>query len=140
MADSTPSLHHIVFCVHPENQDTAAAFWRDLGFKFDDLDLTQHGLRVLLDWDRGIEIISPTGAPIDAGQRAAAFLEQHGEGVYSTAVRVADVADSVAVASRHGASVDFHQKVDGAQLFLEEAQLSTLHGMPVTFLATNRPG
>ncbi|MCU0270091.1 MAG: hypothetical protein MUF83_15790, partial [Acidimicrobiales bacterium] len=62
MADrSTPSLHHVVFCVHAENQDRAADFWRDLGFEFADIDVPDVGLRVLLDWTRGIEIISPVG-------------------------------------------------------------------------------
>jgi hypothetical protein len=27
---SSAKLHHVVFCVHPENQERAAAFWRDV--------------------------------------------------------------------------------------------------------------
>ena len=70
MADATPSLHHVVFCVRRANQDEVAAFWRDLGFEFVDIDLPDVGLRVMLDWDRGIEIIAPTeGAEATSQQR-----------------------------------------------------------------------
>jgi hypothetical protein len=55
-----PSLHHVVFCVEPDNQDAAADIWRTLGFEFVEILLDDVSLRVLLDWTRGIEIVSPT--------------------------------------------------------------------------------
>jgi hypothetical protein len=55
-----PSLHHVVLCVEPDNQDAAADVWRTLGFEFVEILLADVLLRVLLDWTRGIEIISPT--------------------------------------------------------------------------------
>jgi hypothetical protein len=82
----SPSLHHVVFCVEPDNQDAAADVWRTLGFEFVEILLDDVSLRVLLDWTRGIEIVSPTTS--DATVCAArAFLNEQGEGVYSVVVR-----------------------------------------------------
>jgi methylmalonyl-CoA/ethylmalonyl-CoA epimerase len=139
-AIAVPALHHVVFCVHRENQDHAASFWQDLGFTFVDIDLPDVGLRVLLDWDRGIEIISPTGATVPEAADVEEFLAQRGEGVYSVVVRTADVAGPIAVAERYGARVDYQQHRGGPEegYHLDEARLSPWHGMPVTFLATDR--
>ena len=139
MTEALPALHHVVFCVQRENQDEAADFWRALGFEFVDIDLPDVGLRVLLDWGRGIEIIAPTAV---AGAEAAdveEFLEQHGEGVYSVVVRTADIAGPISVAAKHGAEVEFQQHRGGAGFALDEARLRPVHGMPVTILATDRP-
>jgi hypothetical protein len=71
-----PSLHHVVFCVEPDNQDAAADVWRTLGLEFVEILLADVSLRVLLDWTRGVEIISPTTS--DATVCAArAFLNEH---------------------------------------------------------------
>jgi 4-hydroxyphenylpyruvate dioxygenase-like putative hemolysin len=140
MADATPSLHHVVFCVRSENQESAAAFWRDLGFEFVDIDLPEIGLRVLLDWDRGVEVIAPTEG---AGEMAAPFLQfldEHGEGVYSVVVRTVDVDAPISIAARYGATVEYQQHRDDAGYSLDEASLNPLHGMRVTFIATDRPG
>lgn len=137
---SVPALHHVVFCVHRDNQDRAASFWQELGFTFVDIDLADVGLRVLLDWDRGIEIISPTAANLPEAAEVAEFLTSRGEGVYSVVVRTAEIAGPISVAERYGARVDYQQHRGGAAegYELDEARLSPLHGMPVTFLATDR--
>ena len=138
MTEALPALHHVVFCVQRENQDEAADFWRALGFEFVDIDLPDVGLRVLLDWGRGIEIIAPTEA---AGPEAAdveEFLEQQGEGVYSVVVRTADIAGPISIAATYGAEVEFQQHREGTGFALDEARLHPLHGMPVTLLATDR--
>jgi hypothetical protein len=140
MADATPSLHHVVFCVRRVNQDAAAAFWRDLGFEFADIDLPDVGLRVLLDWDRGIEIIAPTEGAGDAAASFVQFLDEHDEGVYSVVVRTAEVAAPISIAARHGATVEYQQHRDDGGHSLDEASLSPMHGMRLTFLATDRPG
>ena len=140
MADATPSLHHIVFCVRAANQEQAAAFWRDLGFEFVDIDLPEIGLRVMLDWDRGIEVIAPTEG---AGEMAAPFLQfldEHGEGVYSVVVRTDDVDGPISIAARYGATVEYQQHRDDGGYSLDEASLTPLHGMRVTVIATDRPG
>jgi 4-hydroxyphenylpyruvate dioxygenase-like putative hemolysin len=139
MTETLPGLHHVVFCVQREHQDEAADLWRAIGFEFVDIDLPDVGLRVLLDWGRGIEIIAPTEA---AGPEAAdveAFLEQHGEGVYSVVVRSADIAGPIAIAAKYGADVEYQQHREGPGFTLDEARLRPVHGMPVTLLATDRP-
>jgi 4-hydroxyphenylpyruvate dioxygenase-like putative hemolysin len=140
MADATPSLHHVVFCVRRVNQDETAAFWRDLGFEFVDIDLPDVGLRVLLDWDRGIEIIAPTEGAGEAAAPFVQFLDEHGEGVYSVVVRTADVSAPISIAARYGATVEYQQHRDDGGHSLDEASLSPMHGMRLTFLATDRPG
>jgi methylmalonyl-CoA/ethylmalonyl-CoA epimerase len=131
-------LHHVVFCIRLENQDRAAAFWRDVGFDFAEIDLTDVGLRVLLDWRGGIEIVAPTNAgPENADVRA--FLDSHGEGVYSVVVRTDNLEGPLEVARRYGANVEFRQHRSGDGYELDETRLAPLLGMPVTFLATDLP-
>ena len=139
MAEPLPALHHVVFCVERANQDVAAAFWIDLGFEFAEIDLPDVGLRVLLDWNRGIEIISPTSTELPEAADVVDFLRERGEGVYSVVVRTSEVEGPIAVALRHGARVDFQQHRGGESegFQLDEARLSAVHGMPVTLLATD---
>ncbi len=139
MPDSTPKLHHVVFCVEPKNLERATAFWQDLGFTFAELDLPDVGLRVLLDWDGGIEIISPSQPETPEAADVTDFLRVHGEGVYSVVVRTPEVAGPISVAERHGARVDFQQHRGGENegFELDEARLSPVFGMPVTLLATD---
>jgi len=136
--ETAPRVHHVVFCVRPENQDRAAEFWRDLGLVFQDIALVEEGLRVLLDWSAGIEIISPT---TDAGTETARFwefLEERGEGVCSVVVKGPSVETPILVAKRHGASVRYQQHREDGGYFLDEVDLTPIFGMPVTLLATNR--
>ena len=139
MPEPLPRVHHVVFCVHRKHQDEAAAFWADLGFTFTDIDLPDLGLRVLLDWDRGIEIISPTDSAGDESAHARRFLDEQGEGVYSIVVRTIDITEPVSIAARHGAAVAFQQHRSDENFELDEAMLHPIHGMPVTILATDLP-
>ena len=90
-------LHHVVFCVRPENQEQAAGLWRQLGLTFAEVDLADLGLRVLIDWEAGIEVVSPVG---DGEQSASftTFLAERGEGLYSVVMGVDEVAGPVALA------------------------------------------
>lgn len=74
-----PRLHHVVFAVARERQDAAGKLFTELGFTLNDIDLEHLGLRVLLDWDRGIELISP-GPESDAevATSVSQFLADHG--------------------------------------------------------------
>ena len=85
-------LHHVVFCVRPENQQRAAGLWRELGLQFQEVPLEDLGVRVLIDWNAGIEIISPTDtASAPSGNVCA--LDQLTQGlVLSVAVPPDDVA------------------------------------------------
>ena len=132
-------LHHVVFCVRAENQERAADFWRDLGLTFVEIPLVEEGLRVLLDWSAGIELVSPTEPEGSETARFRAFLDEHGEGVCSVVVRTADVEGPIAVAARHGANVRYQQHREDGDTVIDEADLTPVFGMPVTLLATTLP-
>ncbi|MGA2836221.1 MAG: hypothetical protein ABSF84_06450 [Acidimicrobiales bacterium] len=63
-------VHHAVLCVHGDDQERAADLWRELGLNFAEVMLADLEIRVLIDWDAGIELVS---ALPDAGEPAAAF-------------------------------------------------------------------
>ncbi|WP_319455639.1 MULTISPECIES: VOC family protein [unclassified Mycobacterium] len=136
---TSPSLHHVVFAVAPNRHDIVARFFNDLGFALQPGELTEAGLRIALDWDRGIELISPI--PGSTGAVAASvneFLETNGDGIYTVVVRVPTASDAEAVAERHGAAVRFRQRLQGSGTHLEEIDLSVF-GLPLTLLDTNLP-
>ena len=77
--------------------DAAKQMWEQgLGVELMDFVLEADGLRVLLAWDAGVELISPHGAPGPAGTMVRAHLERHGEGVYA-AVLLTDNFESVQI-------------------------------------------
>ena len=125
--------------MEPDNQDAAADVWRTLGFEFDEILLDDVSLRVLLDWARGVEIISPTTN--DATVRAArSFLNEQGEGVYSVVLRTEAIgAVSESMRSR-GAELTYRQSRSGDGYTLEEAQFAPVFGMPITLLQTDLAG
>jgi methylmalonyl-CoA/ethylmalonyl-CoA epimerase len=137
--DTAPRIHHVVFCVRPENQEAAVDFWRDLGLVFHEIALVEEGLRVFLDWSAGIEVVSPSPEPGTETARFWTFLEERGEGVCSVVVKGPNVEAPIAVAKRHGASVRYQQHREDGGYFLDEADLTPILGMPITLLATNRP-
>jgi len=83
---SPMKLHHVVFCVHHRNQELAANLWRGLGLTFAVIALPDLGIRVLIDWNAGIELVSPVpGSGVTAAafttfleNRAKAFTPCHG--------------------------------------------------------------
>ena len=132
-------LHHIVYCVEPENHERAAEFWRELGIEFEEVHLEGLGIRVLLDWEAGIEVISPTEPAGTETAKFRAFLDEHGEGVYSAVVRTPEVAGPIAIATRYGATIRYQQHRETGPQVTDEVDLSPIHGMAVTFLATTKP-
>lgn len=141
MTSPTPpaSLHHVVFAVALERHDAVARMFTELGFTLAPAELTELGLRIGLDWDRGIEIISPlpgSTAPVSA--TVTAFLEERGDGIYTVVVRVPEASAAEAVAERYGATIRFRQKLEGDGTHLEEIDLSVLD-LPLTLLDTNIP-
>jgi methylmalonyl-CoA/ethylmalonyl-CoA epimerase len=136
-------LHHVVFCVRPENQERAADYWRDLGMTFAEVPLEEEGLRVLLDWSGGIEIIAPTEQAGTETARFRAFLDERGEGLYSVVVRTDGYEAGIAAAARHGAAVQYQQHREHGEgddaVVVDEADLSPVLGMGVTLLSTNLP-
>ncbi|MEB3981640.1 hypothetical protein OQ968_10215 [Mycobacterium sp. 663a-19] len=137
--DSSPLLHHVVFAVAPHRHADVTRMFTDLGFGFEDFELAELGLHVCLDWNRGIELISPI--PGSAGAVAASvneFLERHGDGVYTVVLRVPAASTAEAVAERYGATTRFRQSLAGKGSHLDEVDLSVF-GLPLTFLATDIP-
>lgn len=134
-----PGLHHVVFAVAPQRWEATAAMFTDLGFGFNTAELGELGIRVALDWDRGIELISPIpDSSAEVAVSVNGFLQRYGDGVYTVVVRVPDAHSAEAVAERHGATVRFRQGFSGDGTYLDEIDLSVL-GLPLTLLATNVP-
>jgi hypothetical protein len=68
-----------------------------LGLRFQTHELPDVGLRVTLDWDRGIELVTPTAdSPSNPGS-VADFLAQRGDGVYSVVIRFDDADTSTEI-------------------------------------------
>jgi methylmalonyl-CoA/ethylmalonyl-CoA epimerase len=132
-------LHHVVFCVRPENHDAAAALWRDLGVDLQDFPLEEEGLRVLLDWSAGIEVISPSEQEGTETARFREWLDEHGEGVYSVVVRTIGVEGAISAVAKHGMGVRYQQHREHGERILDEVDLSPAFGMPLTLLSTNTP-
>ncbi|MEE6139155.1 hypothetical protein SKC41_22850 [Mycobacterium sp. 050128] len=132
-----PSLHHVVFAVAPHRHAETAQMFTDLGFVFEPLALTELGLDIHLDWNRGIELISPI--PGSTGEVAISvndFLKRHGDGVFTVVIGVPEAESAQAVAERYGATTRFRQHMEGEGTYLDENDMSIL-GLPLTFLATN---
>jgi 4-hydroxyphenylpyruvate dioxygenase-like putative hemolysin len=135
-------LHHVVFAVARERHDAVGQLFTELGFSFDDANLDELGLRVLLDWDRGIELISHhPGSTADVAASVNEFLATHGDGIYTVVVRVPDASAAENIAERYGSITRFRQGFDdraNSGNHLEEVDLSVF-GLPLTLLSTNLP-
>ena len=132
------SVHHVVFAVPREQLSETAQFFSELGFRFQTIELEDVGLRVLLDWDGGLELVTPLSAAADGAGEVEQFLQQNGPGVYSVVIRVGDVPAAEQVARRYGAQTRFHQHRGGEGYELDEIENSVL-GLPLTFLSTDLP-
>jgi 4-hydroxyphenylpyruvate dioxygenase-like putative hemolysin len=132
------SVHHVVFAVPREQLSETAQFFSELGFRFQTVELEDVGLRVLLDWDGGLELVTPLSAAADGTGEVEQFLQQHGPGVYSVVIRVGDASAAEQVAQRYGAQTRFHQHRGGDGFELDEIEISVL-GLPLTFLSTDLP-
>ncbi len=132
-------MHHVVFAVAPARFDAAVEFLQALGFRMYAHDLEDLGLRVMLDWERGVELVTPTHPDDHKPGSVAEFLAHRGDGVYSVVVRVADADASADLASRYGADAQFRQRRDGDGFELLEVQLTAVFGIPLTLLTTNLP-
>ena len=136
---TAPRLHHVVFAVAPERHETVAQMFTGLGFGLQPVELTELGVRVSLDWDRGIELISPVpGATATVAASVQTFLDDNGDGIYTVVLQVPGASDAQAVVERYGAAIRFRQQMDGDGTHLEEIDLSVL-GLPLTLLDTNIP-
>jgi 4-hydroxyphenylpyruvate dioxygenase-like putative hemolysin len=132
------SVHHVVFAVPREQLSETGQFFSELGFRFQTIELEDVGLRVLLDWDGGLELVTPLSAAADSAGEVEQFLQQNGPGVYSVVIRVGDAPAAEQVARRYGARTRFRQHRGGDGFELDEIEISVL-GLPLTFLSTDLP-
>jgi 4-hydroxyphenylpyruvate dioxygenase-like putative hemolysin len=132
-------MHHVVFAVAPERLDAAVGFLERFGFRFQTHELADIGLQVKLDWNRGVELVTPTAAADANPGSVAEFLATRGDGVFSVVMRVEDADVSAELANRYGVATQFRQDRGGDGLELVEVQLASVFGMPLTLLATNLP-
>lgn len=130
-------LHHVVFAVASERQAATAEMFTELGFTFNAAELTELGVTVALDWDRGIELISPVpGSTAAVAASVNEFLDRHGDGVYTVVLRVPKASAAEKIAERYGSTTRFRQSFEGEGSYLDEIDLS-VSGLPLTFLSTN---
>jgi methylmalonyl-CoA/ethylmalonyl-CoA epimerase len=125
-----------VFAVPQEQLAETEQFFSELGFRFQTIELDDVGLRVLLDWDGGLELVTPLRG--DGTGEVAQFLHRNGPGVYSVVIRVGDASAAEQVAQRYGARTQFRQHRGGEGFELDEIEISVL-GLPLTFLSTDLP-
>jgi 4-hydroxyphenylpyruvate dioxygenase-like putative hemolysin len=96
------------------------------------------GLQVLLDWDGGLELVTPLSSEAGGTGAVAQFLQRNGPGVFSVVIRVGDAPAAEQVAKRYGAQTRFRQHRGGDGFELDEIELSVL-GLPLTLLSTDLP-
>jgi 4-hydroxyphenylpyruvate dioxygenase-like putative hemolysin len=137
-ASRSSSVHHVVFATPQEQLSETAQFFSDLGFRFQTIELEDVGLRVLLDWNGGLELVTSLSSEADGDNAVAQFLQQNGPGVYSVVIRVGDGSAAEQVAQRYGARTRFRQHRGGDGYELDEIEISVL-GLPLTFLSTDLP-
>jgi len=138
-AQERSQLHHVVFAVASERHDTVAQMFTDLGFTLQPAELTEFGLRIQLDWDGGVEVISPiTGSTAPVAASVNEFLDKNGDGVYTVVLKVPGAAAAESAAKRYGATVRFRQRFEGEGTHLEEIDLSVFD-LPLTLLDTSLP-
>jgi methylmalonyl-CoA/ethylmalonyl-CoA epimerase len=132
-------LHHVVFAVAPERQASVAQMFTELGFSFENTELTELGLTIHLDWNGGVELISAVpGATAEVAASVSDFVKHNGDGVYTVVLRVPGASDAEAVTETYGSKIRFRQSFSGEGSYLEEIDLAVF-GLPLTLLSTNVP-
>ncbi|MEO3760096.1 hypothetical protein ABGB19_17670 [Mycobacterium sp. B14F4] len=137
MTQDRSQLHHVVFAVARERQATVTQMFTELGFHFNSTELTELGVNVYLDWDGGLELISPiAGSTAEVATSVTGFLDRNGDGVYTVVLRVPEASAAESVTGRYGSTTRFRQSFSGEGSYLDEVELS-VSGIPLTFLSTN---
>lgn len=112
-AERTTGVHHVVWCVAPENLDRVRAFWeRVVGIPLEAIDLPELGLRVLISWEGGIEIMTPAYPSGTMAEAARHFLAERGEGVYSVVYGVRDIESVIEAFGAKGGQLLFRDTID----------------------------
>ncbi|HUB57176.1 MAG TPA: hypothetical protein VMB04_18675 [Mycobacterium sp.] len=128
-----------MFAVAPERQSAVAQMFTELGFRFENTELTDLGLTIYLDWNGGVELISAIpGAIVDVAASVNEFVKRNGDGVYTVVLRVPGASAAEAVTDRYGSKIRFRQSFSGEGSYLDEIDLAVF-GLPLTLLSTNIP-
>jgi hypothetical protein len=105
-------VHHVVWCVRPESLPRVRAFWeRVIGVPLDELELPELGLKVLISWHGGVEIMAPayeTGLMVEAARQ---FLAARGEGVYAVVYNVKGIEGVVSAFAAQGGRLLFRESI-----------------------------
>jgi methylmalonyl-CoA/ethylmalonyl-CoA epimerase len=137
MTGERSRLHHVVFAVSRERREAVAHMFTELGFGFNGTDLTELGVSVQLDWDGGLELISPIpGSTAEVAVSVADFLARNGDGVYTVVLRVPETSAAESLTERYGSRTRFRQSFSGEGSYLDEVELSVFN-LPLTLLSTN---
>ena len=111
-AERVDVVHHVVWCVKPENLQRVRAFWETaMGVPLHELDLPELGLRVLISWKAGIEIMTPAYASGLMVEAAREFLANRGEGVYTVVYNVRGIEGAITSLVEHGARLLFRDTI-----------------------------
>src|ERR1700730_6715622 len=134
MPERETQLHHVVFAVAPERQAGVAQMFKELGFSFENTELTELGLTIYLDWIGGVELISAIpGAKAEVAASVSDFVKRNGDGVYTVVLRVPGASDAEAINERYGSNIRFRQSISGEGSYLDEIDLSVF-GLPLPLL------
>lgn len=136
-------VHHVVWCVEPGSWKAVRAFWEEtMGVPLDELDLPELGLKILISWHGGVEIMTPAYSTGPMALAASDFLATRGEGVYAVVYDVRDIESVVASFAGRGGRLQFRETVppdavaerglsDGKRFSILQAGFDDFHGMRI---------
>lgn len=136
-------VHHVVWCVAPESWQAVRAFWEEtIGVPLDELDLPELGLKILISWHGGVEIMTPAYATGPMVEPARKFLAERGEGVYAVVYDVRDIESVVASFTARGGRLQFREAIppdsvdarglsDGKRFSILQAGFDDFHGIRI---------
>jgi hypothetical protein len=105
-----PRIHTAVWYVREENLDRVCSYWeRALGLSLTEIKLPpERGLRILVDFDAGVEVIAVTQPSDDwTNKRVRKYLNEHGEGVYNVIYDVPSIDEASRLMLDEGAILEF---------------------------------
>jgi hypothetical protein len=141
--DEEKGVHHVVWCVRPASFPALRSFWEDsVGLELEELDLPDLGLKVLISWEGGVEIMSPFYERGALAEQARRFLTERGEGVYTIVVNVRGIDRLVDSLLDSGASLSFQETISpeavrqrglakDADFSILQAGFNDVCGMPI---------
>jgi hypothetical protein len=135
-------MSHVVYCVRPENFESATSLWsRALGVTFEQLDMHDGSLRVSFSLEHGVEVIAPSAT---GPAKFHEFLQSNGEGVYTVVYVVSDLDQAESEVALQGVSIADRLVYTGRRPWseewavLEERVLPPVHGMRITVARMER--